>query len=377
MQSGTSARTYLPFADHLRVLAIALVFLFHYRLFDHPRWVDAAGNFGWTGVDLFFVLSGYLISGQIFQQMNSGHFSLKSFFIRRGLRILPAYLSVLAFYFLVPAVREWEHLAPLWKYLSFTQNFGLDLRHQRTFSHAWSLCIEEQFYLLLPFSILLLRRLRNGAQAVCILLSLVVAGILLRHFSWINLVAPHQGQEDFYIAWYKYLYYPTYNRLDGLIAGIGVAAIRQYRPLWKFPIAVALPLGLALLALAYFLCAEQATYAASVAGYPMVAAGYGCLLWGATGYRMIGEKGKLLQVSSAVATLSYPIYLVHKITIHLAQHYFFTTTNREGTGVFWASVALTICAAALLHLIIEKPFLLLRRKILCRMNILQTDVKMM
>jgi peptidoglycan/LPS O-acetylase OafA/YrhL len=57
--------------DHLRALAIVMVLLYHYRSFKHPEWVDTIGRFGWTGVDLFFVLSGFLISGQLFQEMSS------------------------------------------------------------------------------------------------------------------------------------------------------------------------------------------------------------------------------------------------------------------------------------------------------------------
>lgn len=52
--------------DHLRAIAITAVFLYHYRLFKHPQWVDDLFSFGWVGVDLFSVLSGFLIAGQLF-----------------------------------------------------------------------------------------------------------------------------------------------------------------------------------------------------------------------------------------------------------------------------------------------------------------------
>ena len=61
---------------HLRALAIALVFVYHYQLFGHPAWVERAFAFGWTGVDLFFVLSGFLISRQLFHSIaTTGSFS--------------------------------------------------------------------------------------------------------------------------------------------------------------------------------------------------------------------------------------------------------------------------------------------------------------
>jgi len=108
-------KLHLSGLDHLRALAITLVFLFHYRLFAHPGWIETFDSFGWTGVDLFFVLSGYLIARQIFEALKGGGFSLADFYIKRSFRILPAYWTVLARYICLPAFREWEALAPLWK----------------------------------------------------------------------------------------------------------------------------------------------------------------------------------------------------------------------------------------------------------------------
>src|ERR1700761_1253059 len=80
--------------DHLRALAISLVFLFHYRLFGHPEWISRVSGFGWTGVDLFFVLSGFLIAGQLFARIANGKsISYKEYFLKRVFRILPAYLT--------------------------------------------------------------------------------------------------------------------------------------------------------------------------------------------------------------------------------------------------------------------------------------------
>src|SRR5664279_3269563 len=94
--------------DHLRALAIIFVFLFHYgRLFPHPGWTNSISQFGWTGVDLFFVLSGYLISSQLFEKMQEEKkLSFWEFFLKRFFRIIPAYLVVVALYFLFPSARE-------------------------------------------------------------------------------------------------------------------------------------------------------------------------------------------------------------------------------------------------------------------------------
>lgn len=139
--------------DHLRALAILLVCLSHYSILSpgEPAWLADTVVFCWTGGDLFFVLSGFLIASQLFTQIKQQQrFSLKNFFVKRFFRILPAYWVTLALYFGLPFFREKETIAPLWKFLTFTQNLGLDLKTSRAFSHAWSLCVEEHFCLFLP-----------------------------------------------------------------------------------------------------------------------------------------------------------------------------------------------------------------------------------
>ena len=122
----------IPGLDHLRALAIVLVFLFHYGLFEHPTWVESIGAFGWIGVDLFFVLSGYLIADQLFRsQARTGTIGLRTFYVRRAFRILPAYGAMVALYFLFPSIQERATIAPLWKFVTFTMNLGLDLRQHR------------------------------------------------------------------------------------------------------------------------------------------------------------------------------------------------------------------------------------------------------
>ena len=139
-----------------------MVVVYHAALFGFklPGRVD---RFGWIGVDLFFVLSGYLIGGQLLAPLARGQrIKLGRFFTRRALRIMPAYFVVLAIYFLLPSWREYSEMSqPLWKFLLSVQNIAL---HGGTaFSHAWSLAVEDQFYLALPFLLLFLfRRPRAG-----------------------------------------------------------------------------------------------------------------------------------------------------------------------------------------------------------------------
>src|SRR6476620_5209236 len=139
-----------PGLELLRALAITLLFLYHFQVFvSHAPTFGWLGNVGWTGVDLFFVLSGYLIGQQVFSGLARGQqLSVPAFYARRLLRTLPAFWVVLALYFLFPTVMGGKTPPPLWRFLSFTQNWNL--QPGTAFSHAWSLCIEEQFYLVLP-----------------------------------------------------------------------------------------------------------------------------------------------------------------------------------------------------------------------------------
>ena len=122
--------------DALRSLAITLVFVYHYRLFvgTEPNlgWPSVVG---WVGVDLFFVLSGYLIANQLLAGLVRGErWSLKAFYARRALRTWPTFWVVLAAYFVFPAFMGGKTPPPLWTFLSFTQNFGL--QPGTAFSHA-------------------------------------------------------------------------------------------------------------------------------------------------------------------------------------------------------------------------------------------------
>jgi peptidoglycan/LPS O-acetylase OafA/YrhL len=356
--------------DHLRAFAIFIVFLYHYKgLFPHPEWINSIGKFGWTGVDLFFVLSGYLISSQLFLKVAQQKKVLfKTFFLKRFFRIIPAYLVVLALYFLFPSFREREGLAPIWKYFTFTQNIGLDLRFHGTFSHAWSLCIEEQFYLFLPLLLILLVYFRALKSGIFVLLLLFAFGFIVRLYSWSVLLSPFLGSDDFWIYWYKWMYYPTYCRLDGLLIGVSIAAIFQFRSTLKVAIQKwgnkLLLMSLIILTGAYFLCLDEQTFGASVFGFPLVSFGYGVMVLSA-----ISPTSHLYKFNSAVtgriATLSYAIYLTHKITIHITQEQFSKFgISKESNLMFLICIGTSLAGALVLNKIIEQPFLRLRDKLL-------------
>lgn len=370
--TGVAKSGKLAGLDHLRALAIITVLFYHYRMFQHPQWLDEIMGFGWTGVDLFFVLSGYLISSQLFANMAAGKsISLPEFFIKRFFRIIPAYLVVLAIYFLIPAFHEREALPPLWKFLTFTQNFDFDIKNFGTFSHVWSLCVEEHFYLLFPLVLVTMVYFKAEKRGGVLLLALLIFGVVVRLLTWYLLVVPEAGADTFGITWYKHIYYPTYNRLDGLLAGVSIAALFAFRPLIKERITkygnVILILGIIVLIGAWFLCEDQKSFHASIFGYPLVAAGYGLLVVAAISPNCILYKYDS-RFTALIAKLSFALYLIHKGVIHVVQPLLAELNIApKGNLMFLLCLVVAIIGALILNKTVEAPFLRLRQRILKRL----------
>lgn len=348
--------------DHLRALAILLVLLFHYLSFGHPQWANVFVDTGWTGVDLFFVLSGFLIASQLFAQIKKGKpVSLKEFFLKRLFRIIPVYLVVVAIYFCIPFFREKEALPPLWKFLTFTQNFGLDRGNYGTFSHAWSLCVEEHFYLFLPFTLVFLQYTNSFKKAYWIIILLFIAGFALRLYSWHYLYLPNVDSNTKIDYWAMYSYYPTYNRLDGLLIGVSIAGVYQFLPAFWQRIAKygnwLILLGVVILALCFQFCSKLYEYNTSVYGYTFISIGYGFIVAGALSPVSFLYKWKS-SITTLIATLSYGMYLSHKGIIHMTQVIFGDLgIDTNSNLMLILCVVLSIVGAWLLHLVIEKPFM--------------------
>lgn len=355
--------------DHLRALAIMLVFLFHYRIFAHPSWIDDLGSFGWVGVDLFFVLSGYLIYNQLFNQLKlENTIQLNNFYIKRFFRIIPPYLVMVFLYFSFPYLREKEALPPLWKFLTFTQNYGLDVFNKGTFSHAWSLCIEEQFYLTLPFFLLIFFKNNFTKYILYFLILLFLVTPLFRYFSWEFFVKKYIDTDNFWLEWYQHIYYTTHTRLDGLLVGVGLGFLMNFSEKIRITIHkkgnFLFLMGILVLMISYFICKEQSSFIASIFGFSIVAIGFGFLVASS-----VSESSFLYYKNSFVtkelATLSYAIYLSHKMVIHVVQS-IIEKINISPESNFTLLLCIFACifVAYLFRILIEKPALYFRNLIL-------------
>jgi peptidoglycan/LPS O-acetylase OafA/YrhL len=364
----------LPGLDLLRAIAILWVMDFHAQAFQIVASSDHVARFGWMGVDLFFALSGFLIGSQLLRPLSKGQ-ALRPvpFYFRRLFRTLPPYLAVVSLYFMVPVFRESPRIAPLWQFLTFTENLFVDSHHARAFSHAWSLCIEEQFYLVAPVAAYLLARRPAGWKVVMLCISIVLGGTLLRAAIWLHALAPvadvMHGYGNFFQRWVELIHYPTWTRLDGLLAGVVVAMFKSFRPgVWRiFMRRGNLLLGGALPCLAVAICLfrDQSAFLPSVIGYPILSLGMGCLVAaGASPSSLISRRA--LPGVGAVAAMAYSLYLTHKGVYHLVGLVAGESLAGHYTLAIMVYGGAALLGGALLYASVERPALLLRDRFLPR-----------
>lgn len=348
----------LPGLDLLRAIAIVWVMLFHAYfvggLSDSFAWLE---DNGWMGVDLFFVLSGYLIGSQWLKPLSEGHPpAFGRFYVRRLMRTVPAYLAVLAIYFAAPAAREAPGIQPLWQFLTYTVNFLIDYRHNQAFSHVWSLCVEEHFYLCFPLLAWWLARLDAAKAFAAACLLVVFGGMALRAWLWL-----HMGERPFV----EVIYYPTWNRLDGLLAGVVLAAAQAYRPaLWAWLQAkahVLLLAGLAATGAAIAIFQDRGGLLATVVGYPLLSWGLALVVAACASPACV--LSRRLPGAGWVALISYSLYLSHKLVFHAVQGWLQAHPQIHGLTAFALYAACTLAGGALLHYTVERPFLRLRDRL--------------
>ena len=353
--------------DTLRALAIMLVFANHYMTFvSHDDTFGWFSRIGWAGVDLFFALSGYLIGNQVFAGVRAEGFSLPRFYGRRLLRTLPAFYVVLALYAFWPYWAGQAPHAPWWKYLTFTLNF--DLKPGTMFSHAWSLCVEEQFYLLLPPIALAIaafwRSRAPGARHALglgwlALAAAVGAGMWLRADWWHpSMDLGERGSQRYYTL----IYYSTLSRFDELLAGVALAMLRNFHPaLWQRLTSHGnwmLAAGIALTALAFALfLQDHFSFAMSVFGYPLLGVAFAAMLLAALSPGSLLERTRIPGMG-AIAIWSYSIYLTHKqLCILLARE-----MDPDAPASIALMIGASIVAGWLLYFAVEAPFMRLRER---------------
>lgn len=299
--------TRLKQLDILRAIAVLLVL--GRNVFVNRMWYRA----GWVGVDLFFVLSGFLISGLLFTEYQKyRRIDFARFFVRRGLKIYPAfYLLILITVLVGLGLRHPASFAEVASELFFYQNYAHGL-----WGHTWSLAVEEHFYILLPVCLLILsKRAAKGSNPFQILprafVPIALFILLLRIITYLTLPFRHQTH-----------YNPTHLRVDSMYFGVVLSyyfhfqkdALRRFLRPRSHRIALALFSAL-LISPCIFLTFHS--FFTLTFGFTFLYLGFGALLL----LSLLGEfslPGGLRRIGSRVGSglarigsYSYSIYLWH------------------------------------------------------------------
>ena len=338
---GSSALQYRPEIDGLRALAVAPVILFHAGLgpFDG----------GFVGVDVFFVISGYLITSIILGEMAAGSFSLTGFYERRARRILPALLLVVAacipfaYLWMLPSDLE-DFFRSVAAVATFSSNIHFWLEsgyfdassEVKPLLHTWSLAVEEQYYILFPLLLLGLRKLRERAAVP------ILAAIFLLSLAASDWGARAEPSAAFYLL-------PS--RAWELLVGVFVALYLHKHGLPRLRVlsGVASIIGVFLIALSVFALEPRTPFPGLFALLPTL--GTALVILFATERTLVR---KLLSSKALVGLglISYSAYLWHQPLLAFARYRFFELEP----WALWVIVAATLALAAATWKFVELPF---------------------
>jgi peptidoglycan/LPS O-acetylase OafA/YrhL len=383
--SNPLLRPFYPALDGLRAIAFLLVFFFHFRTGAYSptawRW------WGWVGVDLFFVLSGFLITGILFDSLHHRDY-FRNFYIRRALRIFPIFFGfwivmlaltpllhiawnrynvAMALYvgnFFIPGADLGHHLPP--GILYYTSIWSQGHRRGLQIHHLWSLCVEEQFYLAWPAVLFFLRK-RRSLIALCLAILITVPLLRLLYIHLWPQTLPSGP-----------LYFNTFARMDTLIAGATLALwLRQPTPHTVFAgtglrrIALALAIGAPLL-LALLVAAET-TPAINAQSDPVVSGiGYSLIALSSVGLVLLAidpatRLSRFLQLTplAALGRISYGLYFYHELLIEPVARLtrFLNTHHLRHMRADAIDLVLTIAISWLSFRFVESPFLRLKSRL--------------
>ena len=355
---------YFPALDGLRAIAFLSVFFHHYGYM----------TFGWFGVDCFFVLSGFLITGILFDTVDQPH-RVRNFYVRRTLRIFPLFYAVFAVLLLAyPLVHwQWDRRWLLWpayfaNFIGFFPHVPIDLATANVLNgvlptrsgfvlnlgHFWSLCVEEQFYLVWPSIVFFVRRRRPllwiCAAAIVICPMLRILALTSFPARWLETGVLLRG---------------TPFRLDTLL--FGAAAALLYRgPHRARLLAIARPLAWA--AALLFVVALRPPYllVTAFAGQFIETIGLSLVALLSTGVvlRLLTPASRLYRPFCSrplrwVGRISYGAYVFHDIPHSVYSR--LTYPHRGGTML--VALAGTLLLASASYRFLETPFLRLKDRL--------------
>ncbi|MEP6692278.1 MAG: acyltransferase [Gemmatimonadaceae bacterium] len=359
----------MPALDALRAIAVLLVICSHYTT---EFWEKNLGgvppsryaslpffNWGWSGVDLFFILSGYLIGRQLWKErLSTGNVRFGAFVLRRGFRIWPLYFAMLLYFAIAGPI------APNWKDAAFLSNYlsgGM--------SRGWSLSTEEQFYILVPLLLIATRMIRRPLHYLWLLAGALVM-VWLARWNALHWYVAH-GYEGRRLSDAMYPQFHLHS--EALIVGLVIALASVWRPARFERDSRA---GFSTAGFAIFIGGSAVglllrTLDRNIFAFTGLAFIYGSLaLW------LLWDRSWVSRLASLrafypISRLSYGMYLNHFYIFPFVTIWLITTLRSHGMSEpVWFSagllsgVAISAGVAMITFLLIERPFLALRDRLL-------------
>lgn len=359
--------------DALRAVAVFLVIICHLGppAQDSPAWVrvvfGALQRGGWAGVDLFFVLSGFLVSGLLFaEQKLHGDLHLRLFWVRRGLKIYPSfYVFLLASFFIAGPHYGFESsfIKTFISEALYIQNYG-----PAFWEHTWSLGVEEHFYILLPVLLWAMGAKRDREKVPYSKLPYIIAAVCLACLSLRVVTSSSLPYSN------KTHVFPTHLRLDSLFIGVGLGYAYHYH---REKLRVVLQRYRLHILVTSLACFVPAFYFSLPESFFLTTLGLTLLAFGSAGIVGLASLeearsrdsflGKLARFIQIIGIHSYSIYLWHMAVLRWGMLFLerrglfeFLPPNARYLGKLAVFVALSIAVGILVSKLIEKPVLAFR-----------------
>lgn len=341
--SPSPKRDYRPDIDGLRTIAVLSVAIYHFETGGVPG--------GFVGVDVFFVISGYLITMIIVREMLTGTFSFAEFYRRRACRLLPAFLTVagatLAAGYVCMFPNDYAELAEQIIYATFAAANYYFLWYSGGYFdrsadmlamlHMWSLAVEEQFYFLWPLILLAtLSLFRKSRRAVILVLAAIICGSFA--------VA----------AWTVKVDQPTaFYMLHARAWELGLGGLLAFAPNLNSRLVTELAraAGLALIGYAIFFTSAKQPFPGPAALAPCV--GAALIVW-PSNFGSVGSLLLSLRPMVALGLISYSLYLWHWPVAVIARHLSLTESFDQRTGILLLILSMALAAAT--YRFVERPF---------------------
>ena len=339
----TPARRY-PTLDVLRLVAIGMTVLVHMPSLRQSNWLLRPFNHSfWLGVDLFMLISGWLVGSQLLREAQGGPINARRFYIRRWFRTLPPYYVVLAVVLFMGPKSAPSPLTTL-SHFAFLQTYF----PPNLYGVSWSLCVEEHFYLLLPVLVALLMRRPTLPRLLGLIAAQELVALVARGLAY----GPNASQP-----------YATHVRSDGLFLGLFFAWMHLARPqLWEKIGRFTTPLFIAGTVSTLLLMTTGAPSTWSYVALPTIGTWSLALIF----LPCVHDASPLSRITFPglmyLGELTYSAYLIHA-AIPEGWVHAFRGASVGVPGLAWRGL-LVVGLSVALHHTVERPALRLRQRLM-------------